>query len=54
MLTVEALGRLREGPGRLLEVLEGSRKAQKIPGRLQEALGRPRELKMDAPGGVSP
>ena len=37
--------------GKLLETLGSSRRAQKAPGRLQEALGRLRELKMEARGG---
>ena len=40
--------------GKLLETLGSSRRAQKAPGRLQEALGRLWELKMEAPGGGSP
>ena len=47
--------------GKLSETLGSSRRAQKAPGRLQEApgrlqeaLGRLWELKMEAPGGVSP
>ena len=39
--------------GKLLETLGSSRRAQKAPGRLQEALGRLWELKMEAPEGVS-
>ena len=49
----EAPGRFWEAPARLLEIVGGSRRAQKPPGRLQEALGRPWELKMEAPGGVT-
>ena len=40
--------------GKLLETLGSSRRAQKAPGRLQEALGRLWELKMEAPGGMIP
>ena len=38
---------MRGAPGRLLETVGGSTRAQKAPGRLQEALGRLWELKMD-------